>query len=65
MTKWTEGTENLINHDRNLRLQYIAGMHINNDDEVKILNNILQNYSWPSEIFTGSPERIECPERAF
>jgi spermidine synthase len=58
MTGWTQGTDNLINYDRNLRLQYIAGMWINNDDQVKIFNNILSNYSWPSEIFSGSPEHL-------
>ena len=58
MTAWTEGTDNLINYDRNLRLQYIAGMWINNDDQVKIFNNILRNYSWPEEIFSGSEEHI-------
>ena len=32
MTGWTAGTEHLINHDRNLRLQYIAGLYVNNYD---------------------------------
>ena len=58
MTAWTAGTEQAHQLDRNLRLQYIAGMYINNDDEVKIFNNILQNYSWPDEIFSGSPEHV-------
>jgi spermidine synthase len=58
MQAWTEGTDRLINRDSNLRLQYIAGMWINNDDQVKIFNNILKDYSWPGEIFSGSPEHI-------
>jgi spermidine synthase len=58
MTNWTANTDNLINYDRNLRLQYIAGMYINNTDEVYIFNHILQNYSWPDEIFSGTPEHL-------
>jgi predicted membrane-bound spermidine synthase len=60
MTNWTNDTDRLINYDRNLRLQYVAGLHINNDDAAKILNNIIWNYSWPSEIFTGSPEHVNA-----
>ena len=33
-------------------------MWINNTDEVKIFDNILRHYSFPDEIFSGSPERI-------
>jgi hypothetical protein len=58
MANWTAGTEDLINRDRNLRLQYIAGMYVNNFDEASIFDNILANYSWPDEIFSGSQERI-------
>jgi spermidine synthase len=58
MTRWTAGTDKLINTDRNLRLQYIAGMYINNNDAALIFDNILANYSWPDEIFSGKPERI-------
>ena len=58
MTGWTAGTENLVNHDRNLRLQYIAGMYVNNFEEARIFDNILAHYSWPDEIFSGSQERI-------
>ena len=58
MTGWTAGTEHLINRDRNLRLQYIAGMYVNNFDQAKIFDNILANYSWPDEIFSGSQLHI-------
>ncbi|HEY4330358.1 MAG TPA: fused MFS/spermidine synthase, partial [Phycisphaerae bacterium] len=52
MQAWTKGTDNLINRDSNLRLQYVAGMWINRVDEVTIFNNILRNYSYPDEIFS-------------
>jgi predicted membrane-bound spermidine synthase len=58
MNEWTAGTEHLVNRDRNLRLQYIAGLYVNNFEATMILNNILANYSWPDEIFSGSQERI-------
>jgi predicted membrane-bound spermidine synthase len=60
MNGWTEGADYLINYDRNLRLQYVAGLHVNNDDAAKILNGIVRYYSWPSEIFSGSPERMNA-----
>jgi len=65
MNKWIETpsetkipTNDLINYDSNLRLQYVAGRGVNRFDEVKIFNNILKYYSYPEEIFTGSPEHI-------
>jgi spermidine synthase len=58
MTGWTNGSENLINYDRNLRLQYIAGLHVNEFKAKEIFDGILRHYSFPDDIFTGSPERI-------
>jgi spermidine synthase len=61
MKQWTYGTGDLINTDANLRLQYVAGMGVNNVDEVRIFDNILSNYSWPSEIFVkGSQPRMDA-----
>ncbi len=58
MGQWLANTDNLVNTDANLRLQYIAGLWINNQDEVKIFNSILKDYSFPDEIFTGSPDHM-------
>ena len=60
MKEWTKNTEHLINTDRNLRLQYVAGQGVNKYEQERIFNNILKHYSFPSEIFEGSPARIEA-----
>ncbi len=47
-----------INLDSNLRLQYMAGMALNNSREDAIYRDILERRTSPTNIFTGSPERI-------
>ena len=49
---WLKGAE--INQDRNLRLQYLAGMWLNTDDETAIYRAILAQRRFPEELFTGS-----------
>ena len=49
---WLHGAE--INRDRNLRLQYLAGMWLNTDDEKIIYQVILSQRRFPDEIFVGS-----------
>ncbi len=56
LIQWSEGAQ--INWDKNLRLQYIAGMWLNSYIEVDILNNILKYYRFPDNIFKGSEETI-------
>jgi spermidine synthase len=52
---WLEGAQ--INTDRNLRLQYLAGMDLNANQGAPIYNEILSYRKFPEELFTGSPER--------
>jgi spermidine synthase len=47
-----------INRDRNLRLQYLAGMGLNQYLAPVIYEQMLQLSSFPSDIFTGSAERM-------
>ncbi|MBN2318753.1 MAG: SAM-dependent methyltransferase, partial [Acidobacteria bacterium] len=47
-----------INRDRNLRLQYLAGMGLNSDISTAILDSILSYYRFPDELFLGSPQAI-------
>jgi spermidine synthase len=54
---WMRGAQ--INTDRNLRLQYLAGMWLNSKDATPIFKDILRYYRFPRDIFTGSPERVE------
>jgi spermidine synthase len=49
-----------INRDRNLRLQYLAGMGLNQYLAPMIYEQILQQGSFPSDIFSGSPERLHA-----
>jgi spermidine synthase len=54
-----------INRDRNLRLQYLAGMGLNQYLAPVIYEQMLQLSSFPSEIFTGSPERVQSLRSAI
>ncbi len=49
--KWLEGAE--INHDRNLRLQYLAGLSLNMEQEGVIYQMILGQRRFPQELFVG------------
>lgn len=56
LAPWLEGAE--INRDRNLRLQYLAGLGYNESLGTEIRNEILTYRTFPSDLFTGSPENI-------
>jgi spermidine synthase len=47
-----------INHDRNLRLQYLAGLGLNEYDQAGIYSQMLQYRRFPEGLFTGAPERL-------
>jgi len=49
---WMKDAE--INEDRNLRLQYLAGMALNSYIGRDILTDITKNYRYPKDIFIGS-----------
>ncbi len=49
-----------INTDRNLRLQYLAGMWLNSYIGREILSDILMHYRFPTEMFVGSPENVSA-----
>jgi spermidine synthase len=57
MKGWTANAQ--INTDRNLRLQYLAGMSVNSYMEAEILNGIMKYYKFPDDIFIGSTQRID------
>ena len=48
----------MINRDRNLRLQYLAGMGFNLRQSGTIYNNMLAYRRQPQGIFFGSPASI-------
>jgi spermidine synthase len=45
-----------INRDRNLRLQYLAGMGLNRADGSMILDQILCYFTYPDDLFISSQE---------
>ena len=48
----------MINHDRNLRLQYLAGLGLNLYQSGPIYANMLQFARYPDQMFTGKPETL-------
>jgi len=55
--KWLAGAD--INHDRDLRLQYIAGWGINSNLEDTLYREMISYRQPPKNIFTGSPEQMQ------
>jgi spermidine synthase len=53
---WIAGAD--INHDRDLRLQYLAGWGINSALEDTLYRKMLSLRASPRNLFTGSPERV-------
>ena len=49
-----------LNRDRDLRLQYLAGMYYNSFQSTRILQDILAYYRFPKSLFTGSAPKIEA-----
>jgi spermidine synthase len=63
LNEWSAGAQ--INTDRNLRLQYLAGMWLNSNMGARILSSILSYYRFPDQTFVGSPEEIRALKRAL
>jgi spermidine synthase len=55
---WTQNAQ--LNRDRDLRLQYLAGMYFNSYLSTTILQDILAYYRFPENLFTGSPMNIDA-----
>lgn len=60
---WIQNAQ--INRDKNLRLQYLAGMNINSYIGTRILQNILTCYTFPQNAFDGSPQRLRIFREAL
>ncbi len=57
MGGWLRGAE--INTDRNLRLQYLAGLGLNLYQSAEIYRNMSAESRYPEGLFTGSDETIQ------
>ncbi len=60
---WTRNAQ--INRDRDLRLQYLAGMWFNSYQSTRILQDILSYYRFPEKLFAGSSENIATLKQAL
>ena len=47
-----------INHDNDMRLQYLAGLGLNRYDQATIYSGMIANRRYPEGLFIGSPERL-------
>jgi spermidine synthase len=63
MRPWLEGAQ--INHDRNLRLQYLAGMDLNAHQEAEIYKHMTQYWEYPVDLFVGRAESLAALKSAM
>jgi spermidine synthase len=56
MQSWLKGA--VINTDRNLRLQYLAGLGLNLYQSDPIYKNMIRESKYPDNLFEGSPETL-------
>ena len=54
LAPWLAGSE--INRDRNLRLQFQAGLYLNRYQQSSIYREILERSRFPADLFSGSPQ---------
>ena len=54
-----------INRDRNLKLQYLAGLGVHLYQSDVIYSGMLRHADWPEGLFTGSPEMIAQLKQAM
>ncbi|MBI3048035.1 MAG: fused MFS/spermidine synthase [Acidobacteria bacterium] len=57
MANWLRGAA--INTDRNLRLQYLAGLGLNLYQSNAIYQRMIADARYPDHLFTGSPETLD------
>ncbi|HEY1242610.1 MAG TPA: fused MFS/spermidine synthase [Bryobacteraceae bacterium] len=63
LTTWLRGAA--INHDRNLRMQYLAGLGLNRDDAAAIYSGMIAYRRFPQDLFATSQGRLESLREAI
>src|SRR5688572_7294591 len=58
MAGWLKGAA--INRDRNLRLQYLAGLGLNLYQSASIYRNMIAESRYPEHLFEGSPATLQA-----
>jgi spermidine synthase len=56
MSGWLQDA--VINRDRNLKLQYLAGLGLNLYQSAEIYRNMIATTEYPADLFEGSPETL-------
>lgn len=54
-----------INRDRNLRLQYLAGMAVNHYEQSQLYSDLKANGGWKEGLFRGDPATLEQLRQAI
>lgn len=57
MSEWLKGS--VINTDRNLKLQYLAGLGLNHYDSDQIYKAMIRETKYPENLFTGSRKTLD------
>jgi len=57
LSEWLKGAE--INRDRNLRLQYMAGLGLDNNGSFYIYYEMLKHFQYPEDLFVISDDKKE------
>ena len=63
LTGWLRGAA--INRDRNLRMQYLAGLGLDLDEAASIYAGILKYRQFPADMFSGIEGRVDSLRRAM
>ncbi len=63
LTEWLKGAA--INRDRNLRMQYLAGLGLDLDEAASIYAEILKCRQLPADMFTGTEGRVDSLRSAM
>jgi spermidine synthase len=60
---WLNGAS--INRDRNLRMQYLAGLGLNLDDSAAIYASMLEHRRFPEDLFVSREGRVDALRAAI
>jgi spermidine synthase len=63
LAEWLRGAA--INHDRNLRMEYLAGLGLDRDDAAGIYAGMLAFRRFPSDIFVSTEGRVDSLKEAI
>jgi spermidine synthase len=63
LAQWLRGAA--INRDRNLRMQYLAGIGLDLDDSAAIYSGMLAYRRFPEDLFTGTEGRVDSLRRSL